>query len=209
MRIFVATSNPGKLADFSTAAKVHGIHVLPLPGIAQIDPPDETGATFEENARLKAEFYSRYAAGEIVFADDSGFAVDALGGAPGVRSARYAEDAGIVSADPDEANNRLLLDRAEGIPDSERQAAFICVIAAARDSKTLRTFHGEARGWLLRAPSGKNGFGYDPLFYFPELKNSFAELSREEKLKVSHRGEAFRKMLVWLTASAPPAVAGG
>jgi XTP/dITP diphosphohydrolase len=201
LRIFVASSNPGKLADFSMAAAVHGIQVLPLPGIEKIDPPAETGATFEENARLKAEFYSSYVGGETVFADDSGFAVDALGDAPGVRSARYAEDAGIVAADPDATNNRLLLQRAAGIPDSERQAAFICVIAAARDGKTLQTFYGEARGWLLRAPRGKNGFGYDPLFYFPELKKSFAELSREEKLKVSHRGEAFRQMLAWLTAS--------
>jgi XTP/dITP diphosphohydrolase len=201
LRIFVATSNPGKLADFSTAAEVHGIQVLPLLGITSIDPPEETGTTFEENARIKAEFYSRCAAGEIVFADDSGFCVDALGGAPGVRSARYAEDAGITSDDPGKANNRLLLDRADRIPDLQRQAAFICVIAAARDGKTLQTFYGEARGLLLRAPCGANGFGYDPLFYFPELKKSFAELSREEKLKVSHRGEAFRKLLAWLIAT--------
>lgn len=201
MRIFVATSNPGKLADFSTAAEVHGIQVLPLPEINTIDPPAETGITFEENARLKAEFYSRYAAGELVFADDSGFSVEALDGAPGVRSARYAEDAGIASSDPDQANNRLLLARAGDLPDSQRQAAFICMIAAARDGKTLQTFYGEARGWLLRAPCGAGGFGYDPLFYFPKLKKSFAELSREEKLKVSHRGEAFSKLLAWLAAS--------
>lgn len=201
MRIFVASSNPGKLADFSAAAEVHGIHVLPVPGISKIDPPEETGLTFSENASIKAEFYSRYAHSEIVIADDSGFSVDALGGAPGVRSARYAADAGIVSADPDQSNNRLLLERAAVTPDSERQAAFICVIAAARDGATLHTFYGEARGQLLRAPRGANGFGYDPLFYFPELKKSFAELSREEKLKVSHRGEAFRKLLAWLEAS--------
>ena len=201
LRIFVATSNPGKLADFSTAAEVHGIQVLPLPEINTIDPPEETGITFEENARLKADFYSRYAASEIVFADDSGFSVEALDGAPGVRSARYAEDAGIASSDPDQANNRLLLARAGNLPDSQRQAAFICVIAAACDGKTLQTFYGEARGWLLRAPCGAGGFGYDPLFYFPKLKKSFAELSREEKLKVSHRGEAFSKLLAWLAAS--------
>ena len=201
LRIFVASSNPGKLADFSTAAEVHGIRVLPVPGITKINPPEETGLTFYENACIKANFYSRHANREIVFADDSGFSVNALGGAPGVRSARYAQDAGIVSANPDEANNRLLLEQAAGIPDSERQAAFICVIAAARNGETLQTFYGEARGQLLRAPRGTNGFGYDPLFYFLELKKSFAELSREEKLKVSHRGEAFRKLLSWLKAS--------
>lgn len=201
LRIFVASSNPGKLADFSTAAEVHRIQVLPVPGIAKIDPPEETGLTFFENACIKANFYSHYANAEIVFADDSGFSVNALDGAPGVRSARYAQDAGIVSANPDAANNRLLLEQAAGLPDSERQAAFLCVIAAARDGQTLQTFYGEARGQLLRAPRGANGFGYDPLFYFPDLEKSFAELSREEKLKVSHRGEAFRKLLAWLKAA--------
>ena len=197
-RIYVATSNPGKLADFATAALAHGIQILPLPGIGDIQPPEETGSTFEENAQLKAEYYSQRLAGEIVIADDSGLAVNALGGEPGVRSARYAEDAGIVAADQDEANNRLLLQRMERVPDAERQCAFICALAAAREGKTLNIFTAEARGTLLRRPEGSNGFGYDPLFYFPNLGRSFAELSREEKLKVSHRGAAFRMFLQWM-----------
>lgn len=197
-RIYVASSNPGKLADFAAAARAHNIEVLPLSDIKNIPPPEETGVTFDENARLKAEFYSLHVPGEILIADDSGLAVDALQGDPGVHSARYAEDAGIVSADADSANNDLLLRRAQSIPDSERQCAFVCSIAAARDGRTLQSFTADAKGILLRVTRGSNGFGYDPLFYFPDLKKSFAELSREEKLRVSHRGAAFRKFLTWM-----------
>jgi XTP/dITP diphosphohydrolase len=199
-RIFIASSNPGKLADFAAAARAHNIEVLPLSHIKDITAPEETGSTFEENARLKAEYYSLHVPGEILIADDSGLTVDALQGDPGVRSARYAEDAGIKTDDPDEANNQLLLKRAEAIPASQRQCAFVCSIAAARDGRTLKTFTADAKGMLLRAPRGSNGFGYDPLFYFPNLNKSFAELSREEKLRVSHRGAAFRKFLDWMDA---------
>lgn len=198
-RVLVASSNPGKLADFTTAASLFKIEIAPLPGIKQIQSPEETGTAFEENARLKAECYSRYAPGEVLIADDSGLVVDALGGQPGVRSARYAEDAGIATNDPDAANNALLLRRAESIPDSERKCAFVCAIAAARNGTTLQTFTADARGMLLREPRGANGFGYDPLFYFPQLKKSFAELSSEEKLRVSHRGAAFRMFLEWMS----------
>jgi XTP/dITP diphosphohydrolase len=199
--IYVASSNRGKLADFATAANVHGVDVLPLPGIEKIPAPEETGATFEENARLKAEYYSRYVRGEIVIADDSGLTVAALGGAPGVRSARYAEDAGAFGElSPDEANNRLLLMRTEEVAEGERQCAFVAVIAAAQDGKTLASFKGEAHGTVLREPRGANGFGYDPLFFFPEVRKSFAELSREEKLRVSHRGQAFSAFLNWFCA---------
>lgn len=201
-RIFVASSNPRKLSDFGAAAKAYSIEVLPLSGIKEIDPPEETGNTFEENARLKAEFYSLHLPGEILIADDSGLTVDALHGEPGVRSARYAEDAGITAGDPDEANNHLLLERAKSIPDKQRQCAFVCSIAAARDGQALETFTAEAKGMLMRAPRGSNGFGYDPLFYFPNLQKSFAELSREEKLRVSHRGAAFRMFLDWMERKA-------
>ena len=200
--IYVASSNPGKLADFATAAREHGIDVRALPGMDGIASPEETGETFEENARLKAEYYSRYAQGEILIADDSGLTVGALNGEPGVRSARYAEDNGISTSDPDAANNELLLQRAEGIPDTKRQCAFVCSIAAASAGRALQTFTADARGILLRAPKGTNGFGYDPLFYFPELNKSFAEISREEKLRVSHRGKAFRLFLEWIDETA-------
>lgn len=199
-RVLVASSNPGKLADFATAAQLFDIEVAPLPGIKQIQAPEETGTTFEDNARLKAEYYSRHSRGEILIADDSGLVVDALGGEPGVRSARYAEDAGISTHDPDSANNALLLRKAERIPDPQRQCAFVCAIAAAQNGTTLHTFTATARGMLLRATRGNNGFGYDPLFYFPQLSKSFAELSREEKLNVSHRGAAFRMFLEWMNS---------
>jgi|SRR5215468_5848321 len=201
--IYVASSNKGKLADFAAAAQEHRIDVRALPGMEGIAAPEETGATFEENARLKAEYYSQHAGGEILIADDSGLTVDALGGDPGVRSARYAEDAGVVTNHPDAANNELLLERTASVPDSQRQCAFVCSIAAARDGRTLNTFNADARGILLRGPKGTNGFGYDPLFYFPELKKSFAEISREEKLGVSHRGKAFRMFLEWIADSNP------
>lgn len=200
-RIFVASSNPGKLADFAAAAKVHNIEVLALSGIKEIAAPEETGSTFEENARLKAEYYSKHVPGGILIADDSGLTVEALKGEPGVHSARYAEDAGIKADDPDEANNQLLLQHAASIPDAQRQCAFVCSIAAARDGRVLETFSADAKGMLLRAPRGSNGFGYDPLFYFPGLHKSFAELSRKEKLQVSHRGAAFRKFLEWMDAA--------
>src|SRR5256885_4314366 len=200
--IYVASSNPGKLADFATAAREHGIDVRALPAMDGIVPPEETGKTFEENAVLKAEYYSRYAQREILIADDSGLTVDALHGEPGVRSARYAEDAGISRTDADAANNELLLKRAEGIPEAQRQCAFVCSIAAAREGRALKTFTADARGVLLHAPRGTGGFGYDPLFYFPELNKSFAELSREEKLRVSHRGKSFRLFLEWIDNTA-------
>ena len=199
-RVLVASSNPGKLADFAAAAALFDVEVAPLPGIKQIQPPEETGTTFEENARLKAEYYSPHAPGEILIADDSGLVVDALGGVPGVRSARYAEDAGISRHDPDSANNALLLRQAAAIPDSQRQCAFVCAIAAAQNGTALHTFTARARGMLLHEERGSNGFGYDPLFYFPQLNKSFAELSREEKLKVSHRGAAFHMFLEWMNA---------
>ncbi len=197
-RVLVASSNPGKLADFAAAARLFDIEIAPLPGIKELQSPEETGTTFEENARLKAEYYSRHASGQLLIADDSGLVVDALGGAPGVRSARYAEDAGISAHDPDAANNALLLRNTESIPDSQRQCAFVCAIAAAQNGTTLHTFTARASGMLLREARGSNGFGYDPLFYFPQLKKSFAELSREEKLRVSHRGAAFRMFLKWM-----------
>jgi XTP/dITP diphosphohydrolase len=200
-RVFVATSNPGKLRDFATAAEVHSIEVLPIPTLSAIPPPAETGETFEANARLKAEYYSHHVPGEVVLADDSGLTVDALNGDPGVRSARYAEDGVERSAlAQDRANNDLVLHNMKSVPDHRRGAAFVCVIAAAKDGNTLASFAGEARGRLLHVPRGHNGFGYDPLFFFPEMKRSFAELSNEEKLKVSHRGRAFEKFLQWFQA---------
>jgi len=206
-RVLIATSNPGKLRDFSGAATAHGITIASLPAFDSLPGIGEDGATFEENARKKAEHYSRFAPGEIVLADDSGLEVDALGGAPGVFSARYAfmgSEAVPDRKDVDPLNNKLLLSKLEAVPEERRAARFVCVIAAARDGRTLATFRGEARGRILGEPRGSAGFGYDPLFFFPALGKTFAELTPEEKAGVSHRGAAFRKFLEWYEREPPP-----
>jgi XTP/dITP diphosphohydrolase len=198
-RILIATSNAGKLRDFAGAAAAHGIEIAPLPDFASLPLVVEDGLTFEANARKKAEEYSRYAPGAIVLADDSGLEVEALGGAPGVHSARYAaEDPASAGANTDdEANNARLIREVKLVPAEKRSGRFVCVIAAARDGKTLGVFRGKAEGIILDAARGRNGFGYDPLFYFPQIGKTFAELSAEEKAGYSHRGAAFREFLEW------------
>jgi XTP/dITP diphosphohydrolase len=202
-RILIATSNPGKLRDFAGAALRHAVEIAGIPGFASLPTVVEDGLTFEANARKKAEEYSRYAAGEIVVADDSGLEIDALNGAPGVHSARYAAEIP-EQADAntdDEANNARVLRELQNIPAGQRTGRFVCVLAAARNGETLATFRGEAGGIILEAPRGTNGFGYDPLFYFPQINKTFAELSAEEKSKYSHRGAAFRSFLKWCDQS--------
>ena len=206
-RILIATSNPGKLRDFAGAAAPHGIEIAGIPGFASLPSVVEDGLTFEDNARKKAEEYSLAAPGEIVVADDSGLEVDALNGAPGVHSARYAADQPHLASEntDDEANNARVLRKLRGIPAEKRTARFVCVLAVARDGKMLATFRGVAEGVLLDAPRGTNGFGYDPLFYFPQIEKTFAELSPEEKAGYSHRGAAFRQFLEWCTKRFPDA----
>jgi len=198
-RILIATSNPGKLRDFAGAARPHGIEIAGIPGFSSLPTVVEDGLTFEENARKKAEQYSGYAQGEIVVADDSGLEVDALHGAPGVHSARYAADQPHLADEntDDEANNARVLRELKNVPREKRTGRFVCVLAAARDGNTLATFRGVAEGVILDAPRGTNGFGYDPLFYFPQIEKTFAELSAEEKARYSHRGAAFRQFLEW------------
>jgi XTP/dITP diphosphohydrolase len=207
-RVLIATSNPGKLRDFAGAAAAHGIAIAGIPDFSSLPSVIEDGLTFEANARKKAEAYSRYVPGEIVVADDSGLEVDALNGAPGVHSARYAapnrHDVAPHEVDEntdDEANNARALRELRNVPAEKRAARFVCVLAAARDGKTLATFRGTAEGIILDAPRGSNGFGYDPLFYFPQIGKTFAELSAEEKAGYSHRGAAFRRFLEWCDAS--------
>jgi XTP/dITP diphosphohydrolase len=198
-RILIATSNPGKVRDFAGAAAVHGIEIGSIPGFASLPLVVENGLTFEENARKKAEEYSRHAAGEIVVADDSGLEVDALDGAPGVHSARYAADQPHLADEntDDEANNARLLRELRKVPPEKRTGRFVCVLAAARDGQTLGTFRGTAEGIILDRARGAGGFGYDPLFYFPQIQKTFAELSAEEKAGYSHRGSALRQFLDW------------
>jgi XTP/dITP diphosphohydrolase len=190
MTIWCATGNPGKLREFHLAGELPGIEVAALPDLRSIPAPEETGATFEENAGLKAAYYSRFAPG-LLFADDSGLAVDALGGEPGVFSARYA---GEHATDAD--NNRLVLERLGDNP--HRTARFVCVIALARGGSVVETFRGEVEGELLHEARGPAGFGYDPLFYYPPFACTFGEVDGERKFAVSHRGNAVRAMLRYL-----------
>ena len=198
-RILIATSNPGKLRDFAGAAASHGIEIAGIPDFASLPLVVEDGQTFEDNARKKAEGYSQYAVGEIVVADDSGLEVDALHGAPGVHSARYAADQPHLADEntDDEANNARVLRELRKVHREKRTGRFVCVLAAAQDGKTLATFRGMAEGVIVDAPRGTNGFGYDPLFYFPQIQKTFAELSAGEKAQYSHRGAAFRQFLDW------------
>ncbi len=203
-RILIATSNPGKLRDFAGVALRHGVEIASLPDFASLPRVVEDGLTFEANAGKKAEAYSRYVPGELVLADDSGLEIDALNGAPGVHSARYAapdlhnkEPHELDANTDDDANNARVLRELGGAVPNERAGRFVCVLAAARDGKTLATFRGTAEGVILDAPRGTNGFGYDPLFYFPQIQKTFAELTAEEKSAYSHRGAAFRQLLAW------------
>jgi len=204
-RILIATSNPGKLRDLQGVARPLGLEVECIPNFAKLPLVVEDGKTFEENARKKAEEYTLHVPGEVVLADDSGLEVDALGGDPGVHSARYAADEPhLADANTDdEANNAKLIRAIKKVTPEKRSGRFVCVLVAARDGKALATFHGEAEGVILEAPRGTNGFGYDPLFYFPQIEKTFAELSAEEKAKYSHRGAAFRKFLEWHVSKTP------
>jgi XTP/dITP diphosphohydrolase len=200
-RVLVATSNEGKIRDLVGAAAAHNVEIQTLPNFAALPSVIEDGLTFEANARKKAEHYSHYSDGGLVIADDSGLEVDALQGRPGVRSARYAADEhnapeGASNSD-DEANNERLLRELHGVPTEYRTGRFVCVIAVARNGHTLAAFHGVAEGVMLTARRGSNGFGYDPLFFFPQIEKTFAELTAEEKAKYSHRGAAFRQFLEW------------
>jgi XTP/dITP diphosphohydrolase len=199
-RILIATSNRGKLRDFRAAAAAFSLEVDSLPRFDELPTVVEDAPDFAGNARKKAEHYSRFAPGDLVLADDSGLEVEVLGGAPGVRSARYAADSAHANSSDAENNARLLRELAGN---ADRQARFVCVISAARGGREMASFRGEAQGRILEAARGPHGFGYDPLFFFPDLGQSFGELSPEEKARVSHRGEAFRKFLQWWKASSP------
>jgi XTP/dITP diphosphohydrolase len=194
--LYVASSNPGKLRDFRVAAAEHDIDVLPLPGLEAIAAPPEDAPTFEENALEKAIYYSQFLPGEMVLADDSGLAVDALDGAPGVRSARYAADAGFREATATDANNNLfLLQQLGGVAESERAARYHCALAVAQDGICSMASQGTVEGRILCTPRGNGGFGYDPLFYMPALDQTMAELDDRTRWAHSHRGEAFRALL--------------
>jgi XTP/dITP diphosphohydrolase len=204
LRLFVATTSQGKLRDFRTAAQAHALSLEPLPDLGDVAAPEENGDTFAANAMLKAVYYSKLAPGELVLADDSGLEVDALEGAPGVRSARFAADSGLVDSpdandNTDVWNNMVLLQRLAGIPLAQRTARYRCVLVAARDGSPIHTAEGSVKGLILEAPRGTGGFGYDPLFYLPSLEKTMAEIDLETKLSLSHRGRAIEALLPMLS----------
>jgi XTP/dITP diphosphohydrolase len=203
--LYVATTSEGKLRDFRVAAEAHSLAIQPLPGMKTITAPEETGLTFQQNANLKAVYYSNLLSGELVVADDSGLEVDALDGAPGVRSARFAADTGLFDSpdandNTDVWNNMVLLQRMADVPAGRRTARYRCVLVVARDGVPLHTAQGAVEGTIMEAPRGTGGFGYDPLFYLPELDRTMAELDLETKLSLSHRGRAFAALLPMLLA---------
>ena len=190
MTVYCATSNPGKLREFQLAAPDFDVRQLPR----SVAPPEETGSTFEHNAAIKALYYGAFTDGYL-FADDSGLEVDALGGAPGVHSARYAGPEAT-----DAQNNALLLRRLTGAPD--RRARFVCVIALVNNGKLVQTFRGGVEGRILDAPRGSGGFGYDPLFYYEAFGCTFGEAPIGDKMLVSHRAQALDQMFTFLRGNA-------
>ncbi len=186
--LVLATGNPGKIKECNAFLGPLGFTVLGLDALTDQTPVEETGDTFEANARLKAEAYSLRTP-HLVLADDSGLEVDALGGAPGVLSARYG---GPDLTDPERCT--AVLSALAGTPDDKRTARFRCVLALAKAGHTLATFDGVVEGTILREPRGGHGFGYDPIFFHAPSGRAFAELTRDEKEKVSHRGQALRRM---------------
>ena len=195
MRLYIATSNPGKLRDFAHAAAAFPhITIAPLPNLKSIPEPAETAESFEGNALIKALAYGSLAPDEIVVADDSGIVVRGLGGAPGVRSARYAEDEGFLHpGTQDERNMACLLERAAKL--RYKDVSYVCTLAAVRHGELLASGYGEFEGRLMDAPRGTAGFGYDPIFEILELGQTMAEIDPDTRLRISHRGRALVDLL--------------
>jgi XTP/dITP diphosphohydrolase len=194
MKLLLASSNPGKLREYRELAGDSHIDLGELPNFREITEFEESAPTFAENAAGKAQYYSRFA-DESVLADDSGLVVPSLGGAPGVHSARYA---GPDATDRERIDK--LLREMKGKKGDERRAMFICVTAVAKLGRVIAVTSDSVQGVLTEEPRGVNGFGYDPIFFFPELERTYAELTNLEKNLFSHRGMAFRSMLGVLVA---------
>ena len=199
MRLYVATSNPGKLRDFNYAARAFPhLQIELLPNLASLEAPEETADTFEGNARLKALAYGALAPDDFVLADDSGLSLPALDGAPGVRSARYADDQqypGPAGASQDQRNLQCLLETTTNLTGDLRKASYTAVLAAARHGEIVATATGTVDGTLLMAPRGEAGFGYDPIFLIPSLDQTMAEISPDTRTRLSHRARALTTLL--------------
>lgn len=186
--VIIATKNQGKAKEFARMFQPLGFEVKTLLDFPEIKDVEETGTTFEENAILKAETISALL-NRMVIADDSGLAIDALDGKPGIFSARYAGE-----EKSDEANMNKVLEELANVPDNERQARFYCALAVASPMQETFTVLGTCEGMILREKRGSNGFGYDPIFFAVEKGKAMAELAPEEKAQISHRAHALRKL---------------
>ncbi len=192
VKLLLASSNPGKLREYRILASGHAIELEPLPRLDALPGFEESAPTFAENAAGKALHYSHFVE-DAAIADDSGIVVPALGGAPGVHSARYG---GPQAGDAERVAK--LLQEMRGKQGEARRAHFVCVLAMAQRGRVIAIFSDCAQGILTEEPRGAQGFGYDPIFFFPPIGRTFAEMTREEKNLHSHRGRAFRKLLAFL-----------
>lgn len=192
MKLLVATTNPGKLREIRNVLSGAPVDLIGLGDLPAIEEPEETGDTFEENARLKARYYAGHA-GMLTVAEDSGLVVDALDGEPGVRSARFIRPDASYAERFAEIYRRLA-----ARPDAPRTARFVCALAVADGEQILFETTGTVEGVVAETPRGTGGFGYDPLLYFPSYGRTLAEVTQEQKLRVAHRGQAFRALAEWL-----------
>ncbi len=193
--IILATRNAGKIRELAAALSQHSLDVLGLEAFPKLEDVEETGLTFEENALLKARYVAEKT-GLVAIADDSGLEVDALNGAPGIYSARYGNDVAFEEGESkDMRNNRKLLQELMHVPTEKRTGRFVCCMVAYHPQGKCIVAKGTWEGVILESPQGSQGFGYDPLFFDPEIQRCAAELSKDEKNARSHRGKALQKLL--------------
>ena len=197
IQVFLASSNPGKLREYRVLTGDSPVELALLPNFTEVPLFEETALTFAENSAGKALHYSRFTTGTVL-ADDSGLVVPALGGAPGVYSARYA---GPRASDSDRVQK--LLREMSALSGDDRKARFVCVTTLAQNGRAVAVLSDSAEGVIAKAPQGSGGFGYDPVFFFPQLGRTYAEITREEKNQYSHRGRAFRKAIAFLEGRIP------
>ena len=193
MEILLASQNPGKLAEMRQLLDGLPFDVLRPADIGILEAPDETGTTFIENARLKARHYAQRS-GRLAVADDSGISVDAMGGGPGLYSSRFGGEGAT-----DDGRNQLLLEKLAGVPDEKRTARFICAVSVVRGDEVLFEVEENVEGRIAHAPAGPNGFGYDPIFFYPPFGKTFGEVPGAQKDTVSHRGKAFARLRRFLS----------
>lgn len=192
MRLLVATTNRDKIREIRSLLADAPVEILTLADVPAVEEPEETGETFEENARLKARYYAKHS-GLLTAAEDSGLVIDALDGEPGVRSARFLR--------PDASYPErfaAIFERLARNPDRPRTARFVCAVAVVDADRVVFETVGTVEGTIAHAATGERGFGYDPIFYFPAYKATLAQVDEQQKLAIAHRGKAFRALATWI-----------